>query len=288
MMESSIGFTRRTRAADMSGPLIMEDAPTVRTSKHPRLALDVTGSGAALVFLHGIGGNRRNWKSQLATLSDQFRCIAFDFRGYGESDDVESLDFTNFVDDIECVLAELSVERCHLFGLSMGGLVAQAFYARHSAQVLSLGLIACRPGSAPVFEDSKAFAQQRTEPLEAANDAVALVDARLPRLLGPTVSADAREQIRESLLRLRPDSYRRVLAARGLIQPFLDLGDIKAPTLVVAGSHDQVAPLKQMEAMAASIPGSTFEIIAGAGHLMNIEQPERFNALSRAFLSTTR
>jgi pimeloyl-ACP methyl ester carboxylesterase len=241
-----------------------------------------------LVFLHGIGGNRRNWTSQLVALSDQFRCIAFDFRGYGDSEDVESIDFTNFVDDIESVLAELSVERCHLFGLSMGGLVAQAFYARHSTQVLSLGLIGCRPGSAPVFEDSKAFTQERTRQFEAGNDTAALVDARLPGLLGSNVSADAREQIRESLLRLRPDSYRRVLAARVLIQPFLDLGDIKAPTLVVAGSHDQVAPLKQMEGMAAAIPNSTFEIIAGAGHLMNIEQPERFNALSRGFLATIR
>jgi pimeloyl-ACP methyl ester carboxylesterase len=265
---------------------MMEKAATLRTASQPRLAIDVAGSGSALVFLHGIGGNRRNWTSQLAALSDRFRCIAFDFRGYGDSDDVARLDFMDFVEDVDHVLAELSIERCHLVGLSMGGLVAQAFYARHPTRVLSLGLIACRPGSAPVAEDSKAFVDERAKQLDAASDPVAAVEARLPRLLGRAVSSDAREQIRDSLLRLRPDSYRHVLAARVLIRPFLDLRDIKVPTLVVAGTDDRVAPLQQMQAMAAEIAGSTFEVVAGAGHLMNIEQPERFNALTRAFLAS--
>lgn len=254
------------------------------TNAPPRLAVDVRGSGEPLVFLHGIGGNRRNWTAQLTALSDRYRCVAFDFRGYGDSEDVDGdLDFFDFVEDTRHVLDELQIGRCHLFGLSMGGLVAQAFYAKHPERVLSLGLIGCRPGSSPVFEDRQQFEQERSKPLET-GDASALADSLLPRLLGPSVTPEARASIRDSLERLRPHSYRKVLPARLSIAPFLALEAIAVPTLVVAGTHDRVAPQQQMEAMAAAISGSVLEVMPQAGHLMNIEQPERFNNLVRTFL----
>ena len=253
--------------------------------------MDVAGTGEPLVFLHGIGGNRSNWSGQLAALSDHFLCVAFDFRGYGDSEDGPStLDFFDFVDDVRRVLQENGIAACHLFGLSMGGLVAQAYYTRHRADVLSLGLIGCRPGSAPVFENRKAFAEERTRPLEQANNPEALADSLLPRLLGPSVGATERETIRQSLARIRPDSYRRVLSARLSIAPFLELGDIRVPTLVMAlhrlsKGHDLVAPMTQMEQMAAAIPNSVLRIIPDAGHLMNIERPDLFNRHVRDFLT---
>lgn len=256
------------------------------TTAPPRLAMDVRGAGDPLVFLHGIGGNRTNWSAQLAALSDQFLCVAFDFRGYGDSEDLpDGLDFFDFVEDVRSVLAENGIERCHLMGLSMGGLVAQAFYARYPEKVLSLGLIGCRPGSAPVFEDSKAFAEERMKPLEQDNNAQALADSLLPRLLGPAVGNKEREAIRQSLARVRPASYRKVLSARLSIAPFLELGDIQVPTLVIAGSHDQVAPLSQMQAIAAAIPNSLLKVVPDAGHLMNIEQPAVFTRYVRDFLT---
>jgi 3-oxoadipate enol-lactonase len=256
------------------------------TTSSPRLAMDIRGAGEPLVFLHGIGGNRTNWSAQMAALSDQLRCVAFDFRGYGDSEDISAdLDFFDFVDDVQHVLAETGITRCHLMGLSMGGLVAQAYYARHPSNVLSLGLIGCRPGSAPVFENSKAFAEERTKPLEKGNSAQALADSLLPRLLGPSVGETEREAIRLSLAQIRPASYRKVLSARLSIDPFLQLGDIAVPTLVMAGTHDQVAPLSQMEAIAAAIPNSVLKIIPNAGHLMNIEQPDVFTSHVRDFLT---
>ena len=76
------------------------------------------------------------------------------------------------------------------------------------------------------------------------------------------------------------------MAARLSIAPFLELSSIAVPTLVVAGTHDQVAPLAQMKAIAAAIPGSVLEIMPEAGHLMNIEQPDRFNTAVRNFLNS--
>ena len=257
----------------------------LRTAASPRLVVDVVGEGEPIVFLHGIGGNRTNWASQLAGLSDIWRCVAFDFRGYGDSEDVPgALDFFDFTQDVARVLAELGILRCHLVGLSMGGLVAQAFYARHRDKVISLAIAGSRPGSSPVFEDSQRFAAERAKPIE--QGAAALADSLLPRLLGPDVTPEVRETIRASLARLRPESYKKVLSARLSIAPFLDLSSIAVPTLLIAGSHDQVAPPAQMQAMAAAIPGSVLEIMPEAGHLMNIEQPARFDAAIRNFLSS--
>ena len=264
--------------------MLTADSRTFRTAVAPRLAVDVAGDGEALVFLHGIGGNRANWAPQLAALSDRYRCIAFDFRGYGDSEDVAAIDFFDFVQDVERVLDALSISRCHLVGLSMGGLVAQAFYARHRDRVLSLGIVGSRPGSAPVFEDSKRFAEERAKPIEHGSEALA--DSLLPRLLGPGVTPKAETAIRDSLVKLRPDSYRKVLAARLSIPPFLDLSTVAVPTLVVAGTHDLVAPLAQMQAIAAVIPASVLEIMPEAGHLMNVEQPDSFNHAVRNFLKS--
>jgi pimeloyl-ACP methyl ester carboxylesterase len=225
----------------------------------------------------------------LAALSDRFLCVAFDFRGYGDSDEISAeLDFFDFVDDVRRVLPEIGISRCHLMGLSMGGLVAQAYYARHPSDILSLGLIGCRPGSAPVFENSKAFAEERTKPLDQGDNPEALANSLLPRLLGPSVGANAREAIHRSLARIRPHSYRKVLAARLSIAPFLRLGDIKVPTLIMAGTHDQVAPLSQMREMAAAIPNSVLRVIPEAGHLMNIERPDLFTGHVRDFLTNVK
>lgn len=251
----------------------------------PRLAVEAEGSGVTVLFLHGIGGNRRNWDGQMRGLARDHRVVAFDFRGYGDSEDASgAIDFHDFTEDVGRVVDALALTPCHLVGLSMGGLVAQAFYARRPRDVLSLTLAGCRPGSAPVFEQQQSFADERLRPL-ASGSSEDLADALLPRLLGPAVAPEARDVIRDSLVRLRPPSYRKVVAARGVIAPFLDLADIAVPTLVIGATHDRVAPLVQMQEIADAIPGSRFATIEGAGHLMNIEQNEPFNAILRDFLT---
>ena len=81
--------------------------------------------------MHGIGGNRTNWYEQQTTLSNWYCTVALDARGYGESDDpIETLEFSDFADDLNSLLDHLEVKQAHLVGLSMGGMIAQDFYAR--------------------------------------------------------------------------------------------------------------------------------------------------------------
>ena len=93
----------------------------------PDLAADLAGDGPLLLMMHGIGGNRTNWRAQLPALSRHFSCVAWDARGYGDSDDYEGpLAFDDFVADVLRVLDHFGADRAHLLGLSMGGRIAMS------------------------------------------------------------------------------------------------------------------------------------------------------------------
>ena len=117
----------------------------VRIGPAPRIAVEHTGAGPLVVFLHGIGGNRNNWRDQLPALAQGLHACAWDARGYGDSDDYEgALDFADFSRDLERVLDHFGAAAAHVVGLSMGGLIAQDFYRRHPGRVLSLVLAGTR------------------------------------------------------------------------------------------------------------------------------------------------
>jgi 3-oxoadipate enol-lactonase len=256
-------------------------------SSAPTIALERSGIGRPLVFLHGIGGNRTNWAAQLQGFGLSRMAVSLDFRGYGDSADPGSdLRFGDFVDDVLRVVDHLGIGTFDLVGLSMGGLVAQAFYASHPKRVRTMTLIACRPGWAPVApgDEGASFVQARLAPI-LAGGATALADSLAPKLTGSGASLSAQQQIRESLLALRPSSYLATLKARVAVEPFLDPGSIGVPVLAMAGEDDKVAPVSQMVSLAAAIPGCRLELFEKAGHLLNIEQPTRFNDVLADFLA---
>jgi pimeloyl-ACP methyl ester carboxylesterase len=252
----------------------------------PQLAVDLCGSGTPLVFLHGLGGNRNNWRRQLERFGRDRLAVAFDFRGYGDSDDPPgTLVFGHFADDLERVLAACGGGPADIVGLSMGGLVAQLLLARRPECVRSLALIACRPGDAPVApgKQGRAFLAERLSPIREGG-AEALATSLAPKLLGRDVPAAAHDEILASLKALRPNNYLATLAARLTLAPFLDLSAVRVPVLVMAGTEDRVASLAQMEALAAALPDSRLVVLEGAGHLLNIEQPAQFDAALAEFL----
>lgn len=262
---------------------------THRIGTMPGLAMEVAGQGQPLVFLHGIGGNRTNWHGQLGHFADRYLAASFDLGGYGDSGDLpDGFSFFDFVDHLRQVLDALGAERAHLVGLSMGGLVAQAFYAASPRRVASLTLAGSRPGSAPVHpgEQGRAFLEARLRPLEEGLPIAALADRLAPTLVSASADAASRAAVHASLAALRPCNFIKVMRSRTALEPFLDLAAIDVPTLVIAGEADQVAPLAQMRQMAAEIPGSRFVCLPAAGHLMNMECPEAFNRALAEFLGS--
>jgi 3-oxoadipate enol-lactonase len=253
----------------------------------PRIAFDHAGEGPLLVFLHGIGGNRTNWHDQLPFFAKDFHAVSWDARGYGLSDDYDGpLDFGDFAADLARLLDHLRAERAHLCGLSMGGRILQDFYPRHAQRVATLVLCDTFPGFDSSFTPEKRaeFIRLRKEPLEQGKEPKDIAPVVARTLIGPKSPPAAFDRLVASMTALHKQSYIKTIEATANYDRTADLPRIAVPTLLVFGSDDTLTPPSIGQSMAAQIKGSELVIIADAGHLPNIEAPDKFNTVVHEFL----
>ncbi|MCC7120884.1 MAG: alpha/beta fold hydrolase [Gammaproteobacteria bacterium] len=254
----------------------------------PRLAYEALGAGPTVVFLHGIGGNRTNWREQLDALAPGFRAVAWDARGYGDSDDYDGpLAFPDFGSDLLRLLDHLDVAQAHLVGLSMGGRIALDFYEAHRDRVASLVLCDTFAGydASITHEQREKFIASRKKPLvddgKEPRDIAPLV---APTLLSRRAPPAALQRLVDSMAILHKESYIKAIEAMTRYERVADLAAIHVPALVVCGDEDKLTPPAIAHDMVAKIPRARLAILDGAGHLSNIEQPAAFNAVLLAFL----
>jgi len=242
----------------------------------PRLAVSVAGDGPLVLFLHGIRGNRSNWAKQVDTFSQRYRAAAWDARGYGDSDDHPgALQFEYFSGDVLRVIEHFGVEKIHLVGLSMGGRIARNVALRWPERLRSLTLVSTSPGfdAMPVEEVTRFVTERRTRSPE-----------NVRKLLGSRARPEAFDVLWESVTQTRDDSYRKTLEASVAQDRGAPIENIRVPTLVVAGDEDTVYPPGMAREVARRIPGAELTLIKGAGHLVNLERPGRFNEVVMDFL----
>jgi 3-oxoadipate enol-lactonase len=264
----------------------MEEAAKVMVTGAPRIALEHLGTGPLAIFLHGIGGNRTNWRDQLPAFSQVFHAVAWDARGYGDSDDYEGpLEFGDFAADLRRVLDYFGAQRAHLIGLSMGGVIALDFVSRYRDRVATLTLCDSSAGFGSLSQARRAeFIRLRQEPLLAGKEPRDIAPAVAQSLLGKNPRAGAYEQLVASMSALHKHSYLKTIAGTVNYSRNFDLEKIAAPTHVVVGEQDTLTPPAVSREMARRIPSAHLTIIEGAGHLSNIEQPEAFNRAVLGFL----
>jgi 3-oxoadipate enol-lactonase len=253
----------------------------------PRLAYDHAGAGPVLVFLHGIGGNRGNWRDQLAGFAPDYHAAAWDARGYGASDDYDRpLDFADFSADLLRLLDHLGAERAHLCGLSMGGRILLDFEARYPERVATLTLVSTFPGFTTSFrpEKQEEFLRLRRQPLLEGKEPRDIAPAIVASLTGPSSTDAVKARLTESLAALHKQSYIKTLEATTRYDRSADLPHIAAPVLLIYGTEDRLTPVKIGRAMAGQIPNAQLVVIEQAAHLVNIEKPQAFDAALRAFL----
>ena len=240
---------------------------------------EVTGRGRPLILGHGYGATRRMWSGQHAALGDRYRLITWDIRGHGQTetpDDPAQYSTELTVADTRGLLKMLGVNRAVVGGLSLGGYMSLAFYLAHPEMVEALIICDSGPGYRNV--DARAAWNQR------AHQRAAELEARgLDGLGGRS------REVREAL------GYHRSAqglahATRGMLAQqdsrVIDgLAGIHVPTLVVVGDRDEpfLAPCQHM---AKKIPGARLEIIAGAGHSSNLDQPRAFDRVLLDFLDS--
>jgi pimeloyl-ACP methyl ester carboxylesterase len=251
------------------------------------MALDVQGDGEPVLFIHGFPLDRTVWRHLVAPLTGRRR-IAPDLRGLGLSDAPDgTYSMAQYADDLVAVLDALRAERAVICGLSMGGYIAFEFIRRHPDRVAALILMNSRAEA-----DGPAARDGRDEMIRLVQDdgTNALADLLMPKLLAPE-SLSAMPEVADrvhTMIRNAP-----VTGVIGALRAMKDrpdstalLDSISVPTLVVAGREDQLIPVDQARSMAKRIPNAQFTLIAGAGHLVPMEQPVPTSRVIAEFLDS--
>ena len=239
------------------------------------------------VLIHGLGGDALFWGAEQKALARRFRVLAVDLRGSGLSPDTtERFSIQDLADDVVSVLNEAKISSAHIVGFSMGGLVAQAIALADPNRVKSLVLAAT---FATTNKQARLFLEAVASVYRDGASTKQLFDLILPWLFSMQFLADPRsapyttypedetvEQSREDWLRL--------LDAQLAFDARAQLSRIEAPTLVICGDEDRLAPLSSAEELLQGIEGSILRMVPG-GHLMNIESPDEFVAHIEDFFS---
>jgi 3-oxoadipate enol-lactonase len=160
------------------------------------------------------------------------------------------------------------------------------FAARHAGRLKTLMLCDTHKGFAGMSQEARtAFIASRKEPLINGKEPKDIAGPVAKTLLGPNASQAAYEALVDSMSRLHKESYIKSIEASVNMDVRSDLGNIRVPTLVVVGSADRLTTVDMAQSIAGDIPGAELSVIDGAGHLVNIEEPEQFNSIVIDFLN---
>lgn len=246
------------------------------------------GHGMPVVMVHGFPLDHSMWDAQIAQLSQRWRVVAPDMRGFGGSQVTPgTVTMQQMADDLAAILDESAIDApIVLCGLSMGGYVALAFWRKYAARLR--GLVLCDTRAAADTPEAAAGRLQTVERLFAEGNAP-LADAMLPKLFAaatlekhPNVSAIERQKI------LGADPQGLAAALRGMAKRHDfrgELAHIALPTLVIVGQHDAISPVDEMRSIAGAIPEAEFVIVPEAGHMAPLENPDGFNEAIEQFLT---
>lgn len=251
-----------------------------------RLAISVEGPEGAppLVLLHALATCRDLWLPQMPAWATQFRVIRIDLPGHGESPLMEgAATLAGFADEVARVLDDLDIRRAALVGLSLGGMVAQAFALKFPERCSALVLAHTSARTdAPVRELwSGRLEQLGKEGLPAQADAI------LGRWFPPAfaeASPMTLQWISSQIRATSPEGYAAAIRAIQQLDHLDMLKNITVPTLVIAGEADMAAPPAAGALMAGQIGNARLVVLPGVAHLGNVQAPVLFTETAGSFL----
>jgi pimeloyl-ACP methyl ester carboxylesterase len=252
-----------------------------------RVSYSATGSGEAVLLIHGVGATGTAWRPQVKALREHYRVITFDNRGIGASEITEgSLSIEAMADDALSILDAEGVTRCHVVGHSMGGLIATQLALTSPARVRTLALVC-------TFPDGRSGSRLTRHTLVAGlRTRIGTRSMRRKAFLSLVLS----RSIMQSMARDRIAGRMAALFGRDLAdQPSIVMQQLRAmsrydprwrlrflasiPTLVISGGEDRIARPEYGRALAEAVPGSRYIELPGAAHAVPIESPMLINRL---------
>jgi 3-oxoadipate enol-lactonase len=259
------------------------------TTKDGRFGYQAAGKPGtpSLVFLHGIGGAARGWRSQLEFFGNQYHAIAWDMPGYGGSAPLPSAGIATLADALKDFLQQVGATKPCLVGHSIGGMIVQQLLAKEPGIAGAVVLAQTSPAfGRPDGDWQKRFIEARLGPLDRGETMASLAPGLVGELVGDDPDPQGLELARDCMASVPENSYRASMLALLGFDLRGALKNIAVPTLVLSGSKDNNAPAPMMAKMASYIPASRYVELEGAGHLANLERPKAFNAALDAFLAS--
>jgi 3-oxoadipate enol-lactonase len=256
------------------------------------IAYDLVGPETAPVICmtHSLASDGGMWTEQVPPLLQAgFRVLRIDMRGHGGSGPVDG-DYTMsaLASDVAAVLDALAISRVHYIGLSIGGMLGQAFALEHAGKLASAiwcDTLPSTPAGAPEVW------QQRVDTVRGANSLTPLAEPTIERWLTDAVKQQRPgrwRQIRDTIIGTTPAGYLGCVAAIRNFDFVARLPSLKLPVLVVCGSDDAGTPPEGNRQIASLVPGARYEVIGNALHFPNVEHPDTFNRIMLGWLSAQR
>lgn len=269
--------------------------PTVKVGDI-NIYYEIHGEGEPLLLIMGYSGNSRWWYPQIPGLSREYQAIAFDNRGTGQSDKPD-IPYTTetMAGDALGLLEALATDAAHIYGVSMGGMIAQEFALRYPDKVISLILGCTTPGGPnSIMADAEAMTflfdmerMKRLTPEEGAREMLPFLFTqefidKNPKLIEEFIAG----MLEYNITPLH--SYQRQGEAIMRFNAYDRLPQIKAPTLVIAGTADRLIPVENSRILASRIPNAELVILENVGHGFFTEALEEANKAILDFLGRHR
>ncbi|HEY7294997.1 MAG TPA: alpha/beta fold hydrolase [Dehalococcoidia bacterium] len=244
-----------------------------------QLYYESQGTGPAIVFAHGAGGNHMSWWQQVPVFSAGYRCVTFDHRAFGQSLDTTAEGRGQFAADVLALVDRLQIDRFFFVAQSMGGRTAAGLIRRAPQRLRGVVFAGSTAGS--VDEEVRELQRQHAASQPPGS-------TLLDRALWPRYAEEHPQMafLYRQINRLNPKRPSDFLALqpgyRGTFSPVL--AECGLPILFLVGEHDAITPPHIVQRAAALVPHAEYRMIPAAGHSAYFEQPEAFNAAVLEFV----
>jgi 3-oxoadipate enol-lactonase len=250
-----------------------------------KLYWEELGKGEPLLLIMGLGWASYLWNRTRKLLAEKFRVITFDNRGVGRSDVPEGpYPIPTMASDAAAVLDAAGVKSAHVFGISMGGMIAQEFALNYPERVKSLILGCTAAGGPAALQPAPEVIQTLMRRGMTPQEAIEAID---PFIYHPETAPELIEEERKLRLEWYPTSEGYLSQLQGIMmwEAYSRIGKITTPTLVLHGDADQLIPAGNGKLIAERIPNAKFVTISKASHIFPTDQPEATRQALLGFLT---
>jgi pimeloyl-ACP methyl ester carboxylesterase len=251
-----------------------------------RIHWDEEGSGAPLLLIMGLGWSSHAWHRTRPVLSEKYRTIALDNRGVGRSEAPPGpYSIAQMAADAAAVLNAARVNTAHIFGVSMGGMIAQEFALQYPNKVRSL-ILGCTAAGGP--QAVRAEQEVLQVLMTRGQDPDQFAKAIRPFIYAQGTSQERIEEDTTVRRKWYPsaDAYFAQLQAIMAWEAYSRIGQISAPTQVIHGENDRLVPPENARQISARIPGAKLVMLAKASHIFATDQPHAAHAAVLEFLDS--